>query len=89
MSPPLPSTSPFKVTVDGGSISLEDEMGPLVVGADGSLARIANWGEMDVEERARTVRVLGKRNKLRLEKLRADGAVSDTLPNCDSPQPQQ
>ena len=29
--------------MDGGSISLEDEMGPLVVGADGSLARIANW----------------------------------------------
>ena len=76
VSPTPASASAFKVQVDGGSISLEDEMGPLVVGADGSLARIANWGEMDVEERARTVRVLGKRNKLRLEKLRADGAAT-------------
>ena len=44
-------------------------MGPLVVSEDGSLSRISNWAEMTTIERERTVRILGKRNRLRLEKL--------------------
>lgn len=61
-----------KVTVNGGSVSLEDAMGPLVVNENGSLSRISNWAEMTAIERERTVRILGKRNKLRLDKLKAD-----------------
>jgi len=49
-------------------------MGPLVVNEDGTLSRITNWAQMTVEERERTVRVLGKRNKLRLEQLMEGGA---------------
>jgi len=64
---------PTQVTVNGGSVSLEDEMGPLVVNENGTLSRIANWAEMTPIERERTVRILGKRNKLRLDKLKADG----------------
>jgi hypothetical protein len=68
---PAATGEPTKVTVNGGSVSLEDEMGPLVVNENGSLSRIANWPEMSAIERERTVRILGKRNKLRLENLRA------------------
>ena len=85
MSPVLglpPATGdPTKVTVDGGSVSLEDEMGPLVVNENGTLSRIANWAEMTPQERERTVRILGKRNKLRLDKLKAEqGRCADAKP---------
>ena len=66
---PAAAGDPTKITVDGGCISLADEMGPLVVSEDGSLSRISNWAEMTTIERERTVRILGKRNRLRLEKL--------------------
>ncbi|KAF1361220.1 hypothetical protein EJ07DRAFT_70049, partial [Lizonia empirigonia] len=47
-----------------------DHLGPLVVNKDGSLSRIANWDTMAEIERANTLRVLGKRNQLRLGGLR-------------------
>lgn len=54
---------------DGG-VSL-DHLGPMVVNVDGTLSRIGNWEQMTEIERKNTLRVLGKRNKQRLEKLRA------------------
>ncbi|KAM0750791.1 hypothetical protein T439DRAFT_277615, partial [Meredithblackwellia eburnea MCA 4105] len=51
-------------------VSLFDKLGPTVVSADGTLSRIGNWQEMDDRERTRVLRVLGARNKLRLEALR-------------------
>ena len=74
---PAATGEPTKVTVNGGSVSLEDEMGPLVVNENGSLSRIANWPEMSAIERERTVRILGKRNKLRLENLRAQQSTPE------------
>ena len=41
-------------------------LGPMVVNTDGTFSRITNWGEMGEAERARTVRVLAKRNAQRL-----------------------
>ena len=75
LSLPPATGDPTKVTVNGGSVSLEDEMGPLVVNENGSLSRISNWAEMSSHERERTVRILGKRNKLRLDKLKGDDAA--------------
>lgn len=46
-----------------------DQLGPMVVNSDGTLSRISNWADMDETERARTLRILGKRNMLRKEKL--------------------
>lgn len=60
---------------DGG-ISL-DHLGPMVVNVDGSLSRIGNWDKMTEIERQNTLRVLGKRNKQRLEKLRAAEAAGE------------
>ncbi|KAI5474205.1 hypothetical protein MNV49_003893 [Pseudohyphozyma bogoriensis] len=36
-----------------------------------TLSRIGNWHEMDELERARVLRVLGKRNQIRLEERKA------------------
>jgi hypothetical protein len=56
--------------------SLEEELGPLVVNADGTVARISNWKQMTEAERANVLRVLGKRNKERLEVLKGGEARS-------------
>jgi hypothetical protein len=60
---------------DGG-VSL-DHLGPMVVNVDGTLSRIGNWDQMTEIERQNTLRVLGKRNKQRLEKLRAAEAAGE------------
>ena len=58
------------IEVNGARVSLADQLGPAVINADGTVSRIANWAEMGEAERRNTVRVLGKRNRLRLEALR-------------------
>lgn len=55
--------------VDGKPISL-DHLGPLVVHKDGTMSRISNWGEMAEIERQNTLRILVKRNQVRLGALR-------------------
>lgn len=47
-----------------------DHLGPMVVNVDGTLSRIGNWEQMTEIERKNTVRILGKRNKQRLEALK-------------------
>lgn len=54
-----------------------DALGPLVVNQDGTLSRIANWEQMTEIERRNTLRVLGKRNKLRLDSLKAAEGEKD------------
>lgn len=56
------------VEVDGKVVRL-DHFGPVVINQDGTLSRISNWGEMTENERRNTLRVLGKRNQLRLDDL--------------------
>ena len=55
----------------GGSTAKLDHLGPMVVNTDGTLARITNWEHMTEGEKQATLRVLGKRNKQRLETLKA------------------
>ncbi|KAK4205762.1 hypothetical protein QBC40DRAFT_270825 [Triangularia verruculosa] len=66
-----PQDKTTTVVVNGAPISL-DALGPMVVNRDGTLARIANWQEMSSFERENTLRILGKRNQLRLATLRGD-----------------
>jgi predicted Fe-S protein YdhL (DUF1289 family) len=70
------------VHVNGQPIAL-DSLGPMVVGRDGTVSRIANWHEMTDLERQNTLRVLGKRNQLRLGNLRA-GLPADHKPQSSS-----
>ncbi|KAI1171144.1 hypothetical protein F4777DRAFT_566472 [Nemania sp. FL0916] len=90
--PALPATggeegSPATLEVGGAALRL-DHLGPLVVNVDGTLSRIANWEKMADVERENTLRILGKRNQMRLAKLRAakDEAASsnnDSTINSD------
>ncbi|PKS06865.1 hypothetical protein jhhlp_006941 [Lomentospora prolificans] len=54
----------------GGSTVKLDHLGPLVVNQDGTMSRIANWSEMAEIEKENTLRILGKRNQIRLQALR-------------------
>ncbi|CAG9979433.1 unnamed protein product [Clonostachys byssicola] len=56
------------VSGDGTTVKL-DQMGPLVVNHDGSVGRLTNWAEMTKAEQKNTLRILGRRNKQRLEEL--------------------
>lgn len=56
---------------EGGSTVTLDHLGPMVVNVDGTLSRIGNWELMTEIERKNTLRILGKRNKQRLEVLEA------------------
>ncbi|KAI1769123.1 hypothetical protein GGR53DRAFT_227309 [Hypoxylon sp. FL1150] len=73
---PLPLPEPgqagdaTQIPVGGDGVKL-DHLGPLVVNEDGTMSRIANWTEMAEIERQNTLRILGKRNKLRLDALKA------------------
>lgn len=71
-APPTDQTQQLDVSGGGGSIKL-DHLGPLVVNQDGTLSRIANWEHMTEIERRNTLRVLGKRNQLRMAALKAEG----------------
>lgn len=47
-----------------------NHLGPLVVNQDGTLSRISNWQQMTDMEKKNTLRILGKRNQLRMEALK-------------------
>ncbi|KAK3344638.1 hypothetical protein B0H65DRAFT_492872 [Neurospora tetraspora] len=69
-----PEEQPKVVTVNGQAVAL-DNLGPMVVHKDGTISRIANWHEMTDIEQESTLRILGKRNQLRLTNLR-EGRVN-------------
>ncbi|ORX98061.1 hypothetical protein K493DRAFT_313825 [Basidiobolus meristosporus CBS 931.73] len=66
----LPAPDPNN-PVEGGTTFRLDELGPVVVNEDGSISRIDNWKEMTEIERKNVYRILLKRNKERLERLKA------------------
>lgn len=76
---PDPSTASsgahqIDLSKDGGSAVKLDHLGPMVVNTDGTMSRISNWEQMSEMERQRTLRVLGKRNKQRMDALKAKAA---------------
>jgi hypothetical protein len=78
----LDETSPTQLTL-GQRVSLEQELGPLVVNADGTVGRIANWHQMTEKEKANVLRVLGKRNKERIMALKEQkepSSAQETFP---------
>ncbi|KAF8605812.1 hypothetical protein BDV93DRAFT_604841 [Ceratobasidium sp. AG-I] len=54
--------------VGGQSVSF-DKLGPMIVNSDGTLSRISNWQELTPAEQKNTIRVLAKRNQLRLSNV--------------------
>lgn len=71
---PGPSSMATKLDMSGEGDSVKiDHLGPFVVGTDGKLSRISSWEHMTEVERTGTLRVLGRRNKERIEALKAAG----------------
>jgi len=48
-----------------------------VVNTDGTMGRIGNWAGMTEHEKAQTLRLLGKRNKERMDVLKAKKAAEE------------
>lgn len=71
------------VSGDGSTVKLSN-LGPLVVNSDGTVARIANWQEMTDVERETTMRMVGSRNKKRLDALKK---IKEEQENGTSSQP--
>ncbi|CAO3626572.1 unnamed protein product [Cunninghamella echinulata] len=75
----LPATAEETVEkVDANDSYKLKELGPVVVNEDGTLSRINNWKEMNDIEKANVNRILLKRNRQRLEKLKAKAAAEET-----------
>ncbi|KAF1344550.1 hypothetical protein BDV97DRAFT_372944 [Delphinella strobiligena] len=60
-----------KLDVNSGNSVKLDQLGPMVVNTDGTLSRIANWTGMTEGERERTIKVLSKRNQIRMATLKS------------------
>lgn len=58
----------FDMSNGGDTVKL-DSLGPMVVNKDGSISRINNWAQMTEMEQKNTLRIVGKRNKQRLDAL--------------------
>ena len=69
--PAAPSDGTTTLDMSNGSTTVSlDHLGPMVVNVDGSMSRISNWDKMAEIEKKNTLRIIGKRNKSRLEALK-------------------
>ena len=72
---PLDGTTQLDMSNGGTTVSL-DHLGPMVVNVDGTMSRISNWDKMAEIEKKNTLRIIGKRNKSRLEALKKAGGAA-------------
>ncbi len=73
------TTTTTKTVLDvshGSATAPLAHLGPLVVHQDGKVSRIANWAGLTAAEQERTLRVLGRRNRMRLEALGGGGGTA-------------
>ncbi|EKD13987.1 hypothetical protein MBM_07664 [Drepanopeziza brunnea f. sp. 'multigermtubi' MB_m1] len=72
--PDVSHTHSTQLDMSHGDTSVKlDQLGPMVVNADGTLSRISNWEKMADVEKEATVRIIAKRNQARLKALRENG----------------
>ena len=64
------STTQLDISNGDASIKL-DHLGPMVVNVDGTMSRISNWDKMADIEKENTLRIISKRNRERLDALKA------------------
>ncbi|CAG7851227.1 SubName: Full=Uncharacterized protein {ECO:0000313/EMBL:CCA74850.1} [Serendipita indica DSM 11827] len=74
-----------KTTLELNSTIKLDKLGPMIVNSDGTISRISNWQEMSQLERDRTVRILLKRNQIRLDYL-GNAQSSESLDKAENKQ---
>lgn len=77
--PAPPAKSDVKeLDVSSGQGVKLDHLGPMIVNRDGTLSRISNWENLSEIERRNTLRILGKRNQLRLDGLKKENGEAET-----------
>jgi hypothetical protein len=82
LPPPPPraagDAAPHTLDMSTGHCTVSlDLLGPVIVGVDGTLSRIGNWGELTAAEREVTQRRIAERNNARLAHLRVQNAPLD------------
>lgn len=75
--PEAPSNATQLDMSNGGTTVSLDHLGPMVVNVDGTMSRISNWDKMAEIEKTATLRIIGKRNKQRLEALKQARAQAE------------
>lgn len=66
----LPAPSDVPSGQDSNQTIKLDHLGPMIVNSDGTISRISNWAQLTQPERDRSLRLLAKRNNVRMEGLR-------------------
>lgn len=82
---PAPSTDETTSLEIGGQPVQLDALGPMVVNSDGTISRIANWPNLTDEEKKRTLRVLGARNRIRFAQAEAKLGQQDSTTSNPEP----
>lgn len=68
---PASSSDTTQLDMSNGNTTVSlDHLGPMVVNVDGTMSRISNWDRMAEIEKKATIRIIGTRNKARLEALK-------------------
>lgn len=74
--PAASHNSATQLDISNGDASIKlDHLGPMVVNVDGTMSRISNWDKMVDIEKKNTLRIIAKRNRERLDALRAKDAA--------------
>ena len=68
----LPAPSDASSSDEANNVIKLDHLGPMIVNSDGTISRIANWQNMSDIEQQRSLRLLAKRNKVRMDSLKAN-----------------
>jgi len=68
--PPPDPNSKDAIPIQLGDTVQMDDMGPIIINADGSMRRIANWDKMTESEQAVAWRRISKRNEERRKILK-------------------
>lgn len=66
------------------SLDLSAVLGPIVINADGSTSRIANWPDLTPAEQERTKRRIVERNRRRLKEIRGKSGDEIESPTRNS-----
>jgi hypothetical protein len=71
-APSNPSQEIRSMSVNGPGISFS-ELGPIIINSDGTTRAISNWDKMSKPEQDKTWERIARRNKERIEILKAEG----------------
>ena len=73
--PPVEENQQTRKINLGETISM-DELGPIIINEDGTARRITNWNSLTKQEQSSTLRLIGLRNKKRIDNLKERNEIN-------------